>query len=197
MLFLYSPYRITEYLLVSILLSVSLNCRADFLFSADATSVQGSLTSTTTSTQTQTYLDIGLMLGLSSKSQIYFGTIYLNSEINERNLSGVTTIMSIQDLLIGTKYFFGKDRAFNMTAAYGVLSSAHYKNGSSATETWTGSSTLFKIAYTPMITQRASIGVAISYYQASYIKKEVSSVATSYSGSKSFLIPMLSLNFYF
>ncbi len=197
MLFLYSPYRIAEYLLVSILLSISLNCRAEFLFSADATIIQGSLTSTTASAQTQTYLDTGLMLGLSSKSQIYFGAIYLNSEVNEKNLSGVTTIMNIQDLLIGTKYFLKKDRVFSLTAAYGVLSSAHYKNGSSATETWTGSSTLFKIAYTPMITQRVSIGVAISYYHASYIKKEVSAVATSYSGSKSFLIPMLSLNFYF
>lgn len=174
-----------------------LPAEAEFLLSAEGTSVQGDLTSTASTSHSQTYVEGGAMWGFSQRTPFYFGLIYSSYGSSDKDLSNATAVFLSQDYFIGAKYFFGRDRQLGLTAAYGILSTANYKLDSNPTETWSGTSTLFKISYRFFVSNSISLSASLGYYKATYIKKDVGGVSTSFSGSKTFLLPILGLNFGF
>lgn len=178
-------------------LSASLQAKAEVHLAVEGSSVQGSMSSSVNTTQTQSLLEADALIGLGSKSRFYFGMMYLTYGNNEKDTAGTESVFLTQDYFAGGKVFFDRDRRFSLTVAYGILATATYKLGNAAVETWSGTSQLFKVSYYPHLSDRWAAGLSLTYYSATYIKKDVSGVSSSFSGSKSFLLPALGFSFSF
>jgi len=185
--------------LISALMAVLWVPRAysDIAISLDTVAVQGTLATPTAATQSQTVYDVGVMLSTQNKSKYYLGAMFMGYSSSDKDLTGVTTTLSIQDVLLGGTVYFTRRRDLSVTLGYGVLSSALFKTGSAATETWTGTSAVVKLSFKPEISETLSAGLSISYYAGNYVKKDVSNTSTAFAGAKSFILPTISMSFNF
>lgn len=185
------------YAFLFLVLTGSPVARADFHLAVEGSTVQGAMSNSVSTSQNQTLLEADVLFGLGSKPRFYFGMMYLNYGNTEKDTAGTDSVFLTQDYFVGGKVFFDRDRRFSLTAAYGILATATYKLGTAAVETWSGTSNLFKLSYYPNLSERWAAGLSLSYYSATYIKKDVGGSSSSFSGSKSFLLPALGFTFSF
>lgn len=177
-------------------LLISFHANADFQFAVDFMTTQDSLATPTTSSRSQMYYDAAILLSTSAKMQYFLGGWYSGYSTSENN-AGTTTTFSTQDYFIGGKAYIGSHKRLSVTAGYSLLSNATYKSGSSASELWQGNATIFKTSYQFELTEKINLAISLCYYGATYSKKDVSSTTSSFSGTKSFILPLMGINFSF
>lgn len=166
--------------------------RASFLMDFDATVFQDSIKSTATASHSKTIYDAGVFAPIDSKDTFYLGALYSNTSTSDSDANGVGTSFSHGDIVLGAKWYMDKDKVFSITAGYGVLATGTYQTGSSASESWRGTSTYAKITAAPAL-KRFLIGISIIYSAASFNEKNIAGATTSVTYSQTVLTPALNL----
>ncbi len=178
------------------LIFFSFHANAGFLFSLDLFGAQDSLATPTAYSRTQTYFDAKVLLSTSTSMKYFLGA-WFSSFGSSENSAGTPTTFSSQDYFMGGKMYFGRKKGFSVTVGYSLLSTANYKSSSSASEVWQGTATMFKAGYDFEVSERTNFVLSLGYYGGSYSRKDVSSVSSTFSGTKSFISPLLGFNFSF
>ncbi len=178
------------------LILFSFHAKAGFLFSLDLFGSQDSLATPSSYSRTQTYFDAKVLLSTSTSMRYFLGA-WVSSYGSTEDSAGTPTTFTSQDYFIGGKVYIGRKKGFSLTAGYSLLSTANYKTGSAANEVWQGTATVFKAGYDFEISERTNFVLSLGYYGGSYSRKDVSAVSSTFSGTKSFISPLVGFNFSF
>lgn len=169
--------------------------RAALLADVDAAVFQGALKSGSSETSTRNIYGGGVYLNADNKERIFLGATFLAGSASSEASAG-TTSFSHQDLLLGFKWFIDRSRIFTLSAGYGVLCKANYKDPSiGSTEEWTGNSIYAKFTVAPELRGRWNVGLSLIYYQATFVKKETASTVSKINASSNTVVPGLSVSY--
>lgn len=161
----------------------------------DAAVFQDAVKSGSSSTSSRHLYGGGVYLNADNKERFYLGATFLTGGAGAQETAGTTTF-SHQDVVLGFKWFLDKQKVFMVSAGYGVLCKATYKDPASANvESWNGNSVYAKVSVAPEIRGRWNVGLSLIYYRATFVEKEIANVVSRVNSTTSTVVPGLALSY--
>lgn len=153
-----------------------------------------STTATTAASGSRLFYDLCLGFGVYKNNTIVIGWNYANYSSSETSASVTTTYSSTQ---MGPKFIFflNKDHNWRLGAAYNLISTATYQNGSNASETWKGSGYAIDVGYQFELSDSLLFGARINYSLSNYNEKLIGAAYSAVSNSQTYIYPSLAVSY--
>lgn len=136
---------------------------------------------------------MGGFVNVDTKETFYLGAGIIS--LGASDVSTATTGYSTQDMYLSAKYNIDKNKIFSITGGYAMTANGTYTSGSS-TETWIGTSMMFKFQACQQF-KKLGLGAAIIYYSGTYTTRTVSNATSTVNYSKTFMVPAISAYYRF
>lgn len=143
------------------------------------------------------YFDFSTNLTLSSRSRYFVGLIFSTYASTEKDSSSVTTYWLEQNTGLSTGFYLGKRKQLSISGSYMLIANSSYKVGASAAETWSGNGYSGKITYYADYSEKLKISLSFIYAQNNYLTARSGSTITNVSKSKTYLLPVLGVQYTF
>lgn len=154
-----------------------------------------STTAATAASSGRTFYDFCLGLGMDKSDQYLVGWNYASYSTTDTSGSTTTTWAMTA---MGPKFiiFFDKAKTWRIGAAYNLVTSATYQNGTSSSETWSGSSYSADLGYQLPLGSSFMFAARVNYIGSSFSSKLVgSSTYSTVSYSKSLIYPSIAFSY--
>lgn len=166
---------------------------AKVLLDTDLIYFQDSKTTSATSTRTGSFYSGALLVDATGKETLYLGAILgMGSVVIS---GGTRETFSHQDVILGGRWFIGRQRLMSLSLGYGVLARGDLKESSATPrEKWEGTSLYGKVTVAPQFRQWTA-GISLIYHQVNYVEKTVQGTTSKDTFQRTMIWPAISLGY--
>lgn len=180
-----------------VLFSLFVSVRASAALFADLSGlyITDSFTTATSATNSKMYYSLDIFANLDTKKRWMAGFHVDQISFTESPTSATTyTLTSLNMGLMGL-VLLNRTGSMSLSGGYNLVANGTYSVTGESGRTLTGTSIWAAYAVMPEVSENLFVGVKLLYYQVSYSKSTVTTTATDVSYSRTFIAPILGLQY--
>jgi hypothetical protein len=145
------------------------------------------------SIQRSYFNEFSYYLQMGKWDRLYLGAAYSMISSYQSETDESSTTQSGQNALLSARLYLTKNKVLGITVQYSPLAKLYYAT-ELIEENWTGSAFVIKPGIYPQLTSKLRISIELSYYMATYNKREtISGTSTTESFTRTHAIPSAGL----